>query len=649
MRGVVFALAWFAPALLWADSQPDQDAASAFYEQMVEQIYARQYDQVETAAIRQLGVAQDEGDPLRQSAAHAVLGELAMHRERYVDAIDQLGSCREFPEAGLHDTCTMRLAEVHWRLGQLPIAAELLVELAQRHGEAGDYTGQANIWNNLGIIHADLGAIEQAEVWFEMALDAYTALGEQQFISFSLGNLAKVSQEQGNLDRARDLIDRALAMAEAIDEPMNLAQQYHVSGSIHADRGNTDRALADFERSVALSREAGQRGEVAHTQTEIARVLILQDQPGAALPVLLEALEVVSELGLLSYQLDAHRLLREVYASQGNFQAALEQAEQEIERGEALAGQEKARELARVDAIYRVQEADRRTELASAQTSLAEARLQRQRGLLAALVVFVALMGAVVTLLFVRIRERGRFERQAFARERQFKQEFSAMLVHDLRGPLQGIMMSAEQMQDQVQEKNSRKLADQILTASDTMIGLINDLLRFSKSESQHLVLSVRPVDFATIIQQAVTAARPVAEGKGVRFDIELDAMEPLPIDEDRLRQVVNNLLGNSIRHSPHGGLITLRLTRQDGQPQARQCVTIDDQGPGIPEKDLENIFQPYVRSGSTEDQNEGFGLGLAIARLIVRAHGGEITTSNLEPTGARIRICLPESRVGSS
>ncbi|GEM_PF-3307812 len=645
MRGLVFGLVCLILSLLWAASVTGQDSASAFYQLMADRIDARQYDQVEAAATERLNAALEEENLYWQAAAHAVLGELQTHRERYVAAVDHLVSCRELPESEFHDICTMRLAEVRWRLGQLPIAAELLLELAQRHGEAGDYASQASIWNNLGIIHADLDDIEQAEDWFRKALDAYTELGEQQLVALSLGNLAKVSQAQGNLDQARQLIDQALAMADELEEPMNLAQHYHVSGSIHADRGELNRALVDFEDSLQLSRDAGQRGEMAHTQTEKARLLVLQDQPEAAVELLLEALEVVSELGLLQYQLDIHRLLRSTYSDQGEFRAALEQAEREIEGTQALVGQEKARELARMDAIYRVQDTERRLELAATEASLAEERLQRQRGLLVALVVFVVLTGAVLTLLFVRIRERGRFERRAFARERQFKQDFSAMLVHDLRGPLQGIMMSAEQIQDEAEESNSRKLADQILGSCDTMIALINDLLRFSKSESQRLVLSVKSVDFSGIIKQSVSEVRALANDKNIRFDVKLNAMESMPIDEDRLRQVVDNLLRNAIRHSPEGGVITLRLTRQDGDSGVRQCMTIVDQGPGIPEKDLKQIFRPYFRSGATSNQPDGFGLGLAMSQLIVRAHGGEITAANLEHAGARFEICLPESR----
>lgn len=647
MRGLVFGLVTLVSSLLWADPGSAEHSPGAFYRLMIDQIEARQYDQVEAAALDRLNTALNEDDPLWQSAAHAVLGELETHRERYVAAIDQLVSCRELPESEFHDTCTMRLAEVRWRLGQLPIAAELLLELAQRYGEAGDYARQANIWNNLGIIHADLGDVEQAEGWFRMALDAYTGLGEQQLVALSLGNLAKVYHEQGNLGQARRLIDQALAMSDELDQPMNLAQQFHVSGSIFADSGELDQALADFEHALALSQAAGHRGEVATTQTEMARIFMLQDQTEAAVSLLLDALVVVNELGLLRYQLDIHRLLRSAYASLGQLEAALEQAELEIEGLQALAGQEKARELARMDAIYRVQEAERRLELAAAEASLADERLQRQRGLLAALVVFVVLMSAVVGLLFVRIRERRRFERQAFDRERQFKQDFSAMLVHDLRGPLQGIVISAEELQDQVKETTSQRLSAQILAACDTMIGLINDLLSFSKSESQRLVLSVKSIEFATIVQQAVSEVRTLANGRGVRFDIKLDAMQTLPIDEDRLRQVVSNLLGNAIRHSPEGGLIMLRLTRHDDQPEARQCLTIDDQGPGIPEQDLQQIFRPYVRSATSANQHDGFGLGLAIAQLIIRAHGGEITAENLEPGGARFKICLPESRAG--
>jgi two-component system, OmpR family, sensor histidine kinase BaeS len=624
----------------------DQETAEAFYRQMVELVDERQFDQVESIATQRLADALHEQSQVWESASHAVLGLLATRREEYVIAIDHLETCLAMPAETFQEICTMPLAEVRWRLGQFSSAAELLLQLGTRYGEAGDQAGQANIWNNLGIIHADSGDAAQAEFWFRRALEAYTELDDVQHMAFSLGNLAKLSHEQGKLAQARDLIDQALAIAETLDSPRNLAQQLHVSGSIHTDEGELDQALQDFESALQFSRTAGHRGEAAHTQTEMARVLIMQGQPAAAVAILEESLEVLVELGLLRYQLDAHRLLRQALTTMGRFEQALDQALQEVALMRALVDEEQARELARMESIYRIEDAERRLTLSAAEAELAEAELQRQRGLMVSLALGVALLFSILALLLVRVRERSRYERRAFDRERQFRQDFSAMLVHDLRGPLQGIMLSVEQIQDKSGDSEVAGLAGQGLDACDEMIGLINDLLRFSKSESERLDLTIEPVELAACIERAVAALRPQAQEKRVHFNLELEKLPPLPVDESRLRQVINNLLANAIRHSPPGGVIALQLSRQGEGDKVRQCLRVVDQGPGIPEQDIKRIFQPYVRAGKQVRSADGFGLGLAISRLIVRAHGGEISASNHHP-GACFEICLPEAGRG--
>lgn len=622
------------------------DSAQAFYRQMEELAAEQRFEQVESIATNRLADALHEQDQVWESASHAALGMLATRREEYVAAIDHLETCLAMADAGFHETCIMRLAEVRWRLGQFPSAAELLLKLATRYGEAGNQVGQANIWNNLGIIHADSGDAALAEVWFRRALATYKELDDTQHMAFGLGNLAKLLREQGRLLQARDLIDQALGIAETLDSPRNLAQQLHVSGSIHADEGELDLALQDFESSLQLSRADGHRGEAAHTQTEMARILLLKGQPEAAVAILEDALEVLVELGLLRYQLDAHRLLRQALTDLALFEPALEQALREVAVSRALVDEEQARELARMESIYRIEDAERRLALSTAEGELAETELLRQRGFMMSLALGVALLVSILALLLVRVRERSRYERRAFDRERQFRQDFSAMLVHDLRGPLQGIMLSVEQIQDSTSDPAVAGLAGQGLDACDEMIGLINDLLRFSKSESERLDLTIEPVEFAACIERSAASMRPQAQDKGVQFNLELEKLSPLPLDESRLRQVINNLLANAIRHSPPGGVIALQLSRHGEGDNVRQCLRVVDQGPGIPEHDIKRIFQPYVRAGKQARSADGFGLGLAISRLIVRAHGGEISASNHHP-GACFEICLPEAGRG--
>jgi signal transduction histidine kinase len=639
LKGVVcLLLSWTAAAAL-----ADPDSAESFHRHMAELVTERQFDQVEHAATERLAEAAQADDRLWMSVSHAVLGLLATRREAYVVAIDHLESCLALPDLGFHEPCTMRLAEVRWRLGQFRDATELLLQLAARYGEAGDHAGEASIWNNLGIIHADAGDAAQAESWFRRALLAYAEMGDDQHLAFSTGNLAKMLHEQGRLVEARSLIDQALAIAESLDAPRNLAQHLHVSGSIRIDEGALDLALRDFESALELSRAAGQRGEAAHTQTEMARVLLMQAQPEAAAELLTEALEVLEELGLLRYQLDAHRLLRQALSDLGRFEPALDQALSELAVSRSLFDEEQARELTRLESIYRIEEAERRLALTAAEAELARARLQRQRGWNLSLVLGVALLVCMLALLLVRARERSRYERRAFDRERQFRQDFSAMLVHDLRGPLQRVVLSMEQLQDSSSDPQVAVLAGQGLDASEEMISLINDLLRFSKSERGRIDLSIRPVEFAACVERAVASIRAQAELKDVRFELNLERMPPLPVDEARLRQVINNLLANAVRHSPKGGVVSVHLTRHGQREQLRQCLRVQDQGPGIPEPDLKRIFQPYVRAGKQALGTDGFGLGLAISRLIMRAHGGEISARNLNP-GACFEVCLPES-----
>jgi two-component system OmpR family sensor kinase len=168
------------------------------------------------------------------------------------------------------------------------------------------------------------------------------------------------------------------------------------------------------------------------------------------------------------------------------------------------------------------------------------------------------------------------------------------------------------------------------------MGGLVADLLLLARFDAGR-PLDLRPVDLASLAAEGVTRARIVDPGR----PITLEAAEPVIVDADgeRLRQVIDNLIGNALQHTPPGSPVTVTVTGGAGRGQ----LTVADRGPGMTAEQASRVFERFYRTdGARTRARGGAGLGLAIAASLAAAHGGEITVDTAPGRGAAFRVRLP-------
>lgn len=209
------------------------------------------------------------------------------------------------------------------------------------------------------------------------------------------------------------------------------------------------------------------------------------------------------------------------------------------------------------------------------------------------------------------------------------RRSFLADVTHELRTPLSVIRGQAEAINDGVYPADAAHLAP-ILDATTTLDRLVEDLRTLVLSDAGNLALHKEPTDLGAIVHDTVESFRQQAEAKGVALTADIaSSLATAEVDPARIRQVIGNLLSNSIRHTPPGGSVKVSVT-------APATITVTDTGEGISPDLLPHVFERFTKGPNSN----GSGLGLAIARDIVEAHGGEI---NLESAGrgTTVRIAL--------
>jgi signal transduction histidine kinase len=209
-----------------------------------------------------------------------------------------------------------------------------------------------------------------------------------------------------------------------------------------------------------------------------------------------------------------------------------------------------------------------------------------------------------------------------------------ADVSHELRTPLTVIQGNLEALLDGVYPADAAHL-EPILAETRILERLIEDLRTLTLAEAGSLVLHREPTDLGALLTDVAASYRSQAEKAGIALNVTVaDGIPTLDIDPARIREVVSNLLTNALRHTPRGGRVELSAAFAGDQVE----LSVHDTGSGIPEDQLERIFDRFYRS----PESPGSGLGLPIAKSLVEAHGGNISATSDPAAGTTIRLMFP-------
>ncbi len=223
------------------------------------------------------------------------------------------------------------------------------------------------------------------------------------------------------------------------------------------------------------------------------------------------------------------------------------------------------------------------------------------------------------------------------------RDEFLAMLSHELRNPLAAVVTATQLLKDESLPDPQQHLIEIVDRQAHQMARLLDDLLEASRVTQNKIEIRKLPMDLRSVVEEAAAAIRSLMDTSKLSFSFDIDP-RPLTIDGDasRLQQVCVNLLTNAAKYTPHGGKVLLEATRENTDA----IIRVTDDGTGIPEEMLESVFDLFVQSSRTIDRAQGgIGVGLTLARSLIGMHGGSIHASSAgEGKGSQFTVRLPLS-----
>ena len=252
----------------------------------------------------------------------------------------------------------------------------------------------------------------------------------------------------------------------------------------------------------------------------------------------------------------------------------------------------------------------------------------------------------------VRVRARGPRELRSLATafnsmsgrlessERE-RRRLLADVTHELRTPLTIMQGNLEALLDGVYPADAPHL-EPILDETRVLSRLVDDLRTLSLAEAGALTLHREPTDVAKLLSDSVASFNAQADAAGIALVIAVDGALPhVELDPVRMREVLSNLLSNALRYTPRGGTVRVGATAANGHVR----LIVRDSGPGIAADLLPHVFDRFYKS----EESHGAGLGLAIAKSLVVAHGGQIEATSAPGQGTEMRITLPVAEATSS
>lgn len=249
--------------------------------------------------------------------------------------------------------------------------------------------------------------------------------------------------------------------------------------------------------------------------------------------------------------------------------------------------------------------------------------------------------------LCARVRSMLRIRKQYLELEAsiQLREDLANMVVHDIRSPLTIILGQSQSLiDDERLSHDLHRRADSILSQAKRLNTFINDMLLMAKMEHGQLIPERVEVDISQLLEDTQRNFASMAENRHITLEIDLpDGSAHAMLDIHLFPRVMDNLLSNALKFSPIGGKVILRAFTNINKEQANLSLQVIDEGPGIPQRFKEQVFDKFRIVELKQSGVAQIGLGLAFCKMVVEAHGGSIAVEDNSPVGSIFDVVIPE------
>ncbi|MGW9686719.1 response regulator [Flagellimonas sp. 2504JD1-5] len=552
-------------------------------------------------------------------------------------------------------------------VGDFDKSLEIYYSILRIYEELDDSFSIATTLNAMGEILKNTGKKLDAMDTYNRALNLFTEIGDKTEMANCLFNIGDTYMQMEQYDRALEYLNRALALDQETKSDWGMAYDYEALGKVYGFQENYADALDYHNQALVLREKLGLKRELAMSHAQMGVINLKLKRYRNAEIRLSNAIEIAEEIGAKAILKDNYDVLSQLYEETGEYQKSLAFKNKFIAVKDSLFNESKSKQVEELQVRFETEKKQGAIAALEKDAEITGLKLERQTTLRN-----IVIGAALAILLFTyfafnrykhnqRIKQADEEKRRIIIEERkrtdiekqrvlelqkidQLKDEFLANTSHELRTPLVGIIGLTESLKDGIAGKLPKAALenlDMIANSGKRLSHLVNDILDFSKLKNNDLDLSIRPVDIHALSAIVLRLSLPLVQDKKLKLINSIPKEVPLvDADENRLQQIMHNLIGNAIKFTQKG-YVTL-LSEINGKMLK---ISITDTGIGIPLDKLDTIFNSFEQAdGSTQREYGGTGLGLSVTKQLVELHGGIVKVTSKVGKGSIFTFTLPLS-----
>lgn len=498
-------------------------------------------------------------------------------------------------ERGIADA-KYSLAGVYYKTNLYHLGLVSFTDALKIYQKNDDYYNQSRTEKSLGTIYGYIGDQHAALKSYYSAVKNARKVNDFNLESNVYNNISGILAKNGKLKFAMAFINKSIAQKELTNDIRGMAYALYGKGKVFFYLKDYDKAEEYYFKGLEIHNQMGENTGKAMTYTKLGELYYTKNDLELALDTAFVGLEIATSLKLAMSTIKLKKLIYHIYKAKNEPALALDYFERYQKEKESVINAQTLKVIENYELISKMEVLKN------------EAKLHKEKQLL--------------------LEKKNLDEAKAI----KMRQDFLSIMSHEIRTPLNAITSIVELLKDEVNPEG-KELLGSLKFASSNLIKIVNDVLDFTKLDSNKSKLEMAPSALAILAKNIVSVYEKQAHEKGLYLTLNCDLSKEMiyNLDETKITQVLNNLISNAIKFTDKGG-VELKIKHVKSSPKKDTLLfEVADTGEGISKENLDEIFESFsqVKPVLTRKQG-GTGLGLAIVKKIIELHKSKIKVKSI-------------------
>jgi len=490
------------------------------------------------------------------------------------------------------------IAAVYYKTNNYHLGLVNLIDCITISRKFDDYHNLSRAHKSLGTIYEYFGDEKNAIDTYEEAIKAGRKTGDLNLESNAYNNLSGIYVKRNNLQKAAELIELAINIKRKTGDIRGLAFSLYGRGKLNMARKQYQQAEIDFKAAMDIHLDMGEAVGLGMVYCKLAKLYIEMDLLQKAKETLTKGLAFSTTHNIVMVKYKCYYVFYRLFKLENDSINALKYLELYYQEKDTVINKQTLKVIENYELLIQMAKSEKEAQLLKAEL----------------------------------IKKKDIAEQTA-----RIKQDFLSIMSHEIRTPLNAVITIASLLGDKV-KNGEKQLVDTLKFSSNNLLFIINDFLDFTKLDAGKAQLELRPAEFKKLLGNIKNTYEGLAVEKGNTLLLNVDAAvaDHYELDEIKTSQIFGNLLTNAIKFTEEGQ-ITISVKKSGGDEYFDNLVfEVGDNGTGIEEKYIENIFDSFFQPQTiTTRKQGGTGLGLAIVKKLVELHGGAINVNSQAGKGS--------------